>query len=98
MPNSGILTEIGETLSRWPALKMEIIGHTDNTGSEAYNQGLSERRASSVSQYLQARDISGDRLITVGMGELRPVADNSSAAGRQSNRRVEITMVPLTAG
>jgi outer membrane protein OmpA-like peptidoglycan-associated protein len=93
-----VLNSVGKVLKEFDQTVVEVAGHTDNTGSEAYNQGLSERRASSVSQYLQARDISGDRLITVGMGELRPVADNSSAAGRQSNRRVEITMVPLTAG
>ncbi len=51
-----------------------------------------------MSQYLEGRGINGQRLLTVGMGELRPVADNATAEGRQANRRVELTMVPLTAG
>jgi len=93
-----VLNSVGKVLKEFDQTVVEVAGHTDNTGSEAYNQGLSERRASSVSQYFQSRNISGDRMITVGMGELRPVADNSSASGRQANRRVEITMVPLTAG
>ena len=69
-----------------------------STGSDAYNQSLSERRASSVSSYLTARGIIEQRLMTVGMGEKYPVADNGTADGRQANRRVEITMVPLTSG
>ena len=67
-------------------------------GSDTYNQGLSERRANSVSSYLKGQGVMGQRIITLGMGESRPVADNSSEAGRQANRRVEITMVPVTAG
>jgi outer membrane protein OmpA-like peptidoglycan-associated protein len=93
-----VLNSVGKVLKQFDQTVVEVAGHTDNTGSEEYNQGLSERRAGSVSQYFQSRNISGDRLITVGMGELRPVADNSSASGRQANRRVEITMVPITAG
>jgi len=93
-----VLNSVGKVLKEYDQTVVEVAGHTDNTGSEAYNQGLSERRASSVSQYFQSRKISGERLIVVGMGELRPVADNSSTSGRQTNRRVEITMVPLTAG
>jgi outer membrane protein OmpA-like peptidoglycan-associated protein len=58
---------------------------------------LSERRASSVTQYLQSHSVMSQRLITIGLGESRPVADNDTDSGRQSNRRVEITMVPVTA-
>jgi len=93
-----VLDSVGKVLTEFDQTVVEVAGHTDNTGSEAYNQSLSERRAASVSQYLQSRQISNQRLIPVGMGELRPVADNTSASGRQANRRVEITMVPLTAG
>ncbi len=93
-----VLNSVGKVLKEYDQTVVEVAGHTDNTGSEAYNQRLSERRASSVSQYFQSRNITGERLITVGMGELRPVADNSSTSGRQANRRVEITMVPLTDG
>ena len=72
----------------------KVLGEFEN----AYNQSLSERRAGSVASYLQGRGVMAQRIITVGMGESRPVADNSSAAGRQANRRVEITMVPVTQG
>jgi outer membrane protein OmpA-like peptidoglycan-associated protein len=93
-----VLNSVGKVMQEFDQTVVEVAGHTDSTGSEEYNQGLSERRAGSVSQYLTARGISNERLITVGMGELRPVADNGTEEGRQANRRVEITVVPLTAG
>ncbi len=91
-----VLNSVGKVLKEFDQTVVEVAGHTDSTGTEAYNQSLSERRAGSVAQYLQARGIMSQRLITVGMGELRPVADNTTAEGRQANRRVEITMVPVT--
>ena len=93
-----VLDSAGKVLAEFDQTVVEVAGHTDSTGTEAYNQGLSERRASSVSQYLKGRGVMQQRLITLGMGELRPVADNTSADGRQLNRRVEITMVPVTVG
>ena len=93
-----VLNSVGKVLVEFDQTIVEVAGHTDSRGSESYNQSLSERRASSVSRYLQAQDIMDQRLITVGMGELRPVADNDTDLGQQANRRVEITMVPLTAG
>jgi outer membrane protein OmpA-like peptidoglycan-associated protein len=93
-----VLNSVGKVLNEFNQTVVEVAGHTDSTGSDAYNQGLSERRAASVANYLRGRGIMTDRLITVGMGESRPVADNSTAMGRQANRRVEITMVPVTAG
>jgi len=93
-----VLNSVGNVLDEYEQTVIEVAGHTDSTGSEAHNQGLSERRAGSVATYLSGQGVMQQRLITVGMGELRPVADNSSAAGRQANRRVEITMVPLTTG
>ena len=93
-----VLNSVGKVLNEFDKTVVEVAGHTDNTGSESYNQSLSERRSNSVSSYLQAQGINSQRLITVGMGELRPVLDNNTANGRQANRRVEITMVPLTAG
>ena len=92
-----VLNSVGKVLTEFDQTVVEVAGHTDSTGSDAYNQGLSERRASSVATYLRSQGIMTDRLITVGMGESRPIADNSTAAGRQANRRVEITMVPVTA-
>jgi len=92
-----VLTSVSKVMQEFDKTVVEVAGHTDSTGSDAYNQSLSERRANSVSRYLQSQGINSQRLITVGMGESRPVADNSTPAGRQANRRVEITMVPVTA-
>ncbi|MDH3860868.1 MAG: OmpA family protein, partial [Gammaproteobacteria bacterium] len=93
-----VLNSVGKVLGEFDKTVVEVAGHTDSTGSDAYNQSLSERRAGSVSAYLQGRGVISQRLITVGMGESRPIADNSSEVGRQANRRVEITMVPVTQG
>ena len=68
----------------------------DSTGSDQYNQQLSERRANAVAAYLGTRNVRSDRIITVGEGESRPIASNDTEAGRQQNRRVELTLVPLT--
>ncbi|MDX1499350.1 MAG: OmpA family protein [Woeseiaceae bacterium] len=91
-----VLGSVAKVMKEFDKTVVEVAGHTDSTGSEQYNQALSERRANSVAQYLQARGIMSQRLITVGMGEMRPIADNGTPEGRQANRRVEITMVPLT--
>lgn len=91
-----VLTSVSKVLKEFDKTVVEVAGHTDSTGSDSYNQTLSERRATSVAQYLQSNGIRGERLLTLGMGESRPVADNSTTDGRQANRRVEITMVPLT--
>ena len=93
-----VLSSVGKVVNEFDQTIVEVAGHTDSTGSESYNQALSERRASTVSTYLRSRGVDEQRMITIGLGEAMPVADNSQAAGRQANRRVEITMVPLTAG
>lgn len=93
-----VLNSVGKVLAEFEQTVVEVAGHTDSTGSDSYNQGLSQRRASSVSSYLSAQGVIQQRMITLGMGEARPIADNSSVTGRQANRRVEITMVPVTAG
>lgn len=69
-----------------------VVGHTDSTGSDAYNQNLSERRAASVKNYLVSQGVSSTAIRTSGMGESQPVADNSTDDGRQQNRRVEISL------
>ena len=92
-----VLNSVGKVLDEFDKTVVEVAGHTDSTGSDAYNQSLSERRANSVANYLKGQGVMHERLITVGMGEKYPVADNGSSSGRQANRRVEITMVPLTA-
>jgi outer membrane protein OmpA-like peptidoglycan-associated protein len=91
-----VLTSVSKVLKEYDQTVVEVAGHTDSTGTDEYNQALSERRASSVAQFLQTQGVISQRLITVGVGETRPVADNGTADGRQANRRVEITMVPLT--
>ena len=93
-----VLVSVGKVLKEFDQTVVEVAGHTDSTGSESYNQALSERRSTTVAQYLETQGVSNQRVITIGLGETLPVADNGSESGRQLNRRVEITMVPLTAG
>lgn len=71
-------------------------GHTDSRGSDEYNQGLSERRANSVAQYLLSRGVIEARIDSVGFGESNPIADNGTAEGRSLNRRVELSLLPIT--
>ena len=91
-----VLNSVGLVLEEYDQTVVEVAGHTDSRGSESYNQGLSEQRAESVADYLSSQGVSSQRIITVGMGESRPVADNGTSEGQQANRRVEITMVPIT--
>ena len=84
-----ILSHAVETLKENPDMSVEVQGHTDNIGSDEYNQKLSVRRATTVRDYLVSKGISASRLTIVGYGETRPVADNSTAVGRAKNRRVE---------
>ena len=93
----GVLTSVSKVMKEYDKTIVEVAGHTDSDGSQDYNQGLSQRRAGSVAQYLQSQGINGQRMITIGMGETMPIADNTTASGKQANRRVEITMVPITA-
>ncbi len=91
-----VLTSVSKVLTEYDQTVVEVAGHTDSSGSDAYNQSLSERRAGSVGQYLTSQGIANQRLITVGLGESMPVANNATSTGKQANRRVEITMVPVT--
>lgn len=90
------LDGVAATLDEYQSTAIDIYGHTDATGSDAYNQGLSERRAQSVADYLVARGVDRVRLATRGYGETQPIADNATEAGRAANRRVEIRIVPVT--
>lgn len=92
-----VLTSVSRVLGEFDKTVVEVAGHTDSSGSETYNQSLSERRAATVANFLSSQEVNGRRLITVGMGELRPIADNATKSGKQANRRVEITMVPIRA-
>lgn len=91
-----VLNSVSKVLVEFDQTVVEVAGHTDSTGSDAHNQNLSERRANSVAAYLRAQSIDSQRLLALGVGEHRPIADNSTDSGRQANRRVEITMVPVT--
>ena len=86
------LQELAASLSKYPGSDLLILGHTDQLGSAAYNQELSERRAGSAATYLMAQGVSGLRLATRGLGEAEPVSSNATEAGRQANRRVEISI------
>ncbi|MBW0144173.1 OmpA family protein [Sphingomicrobium clamense] len=92
----GTLNEIASTLNAYESTYIDVMGHTDSTGSDAYNQTLSERRAQAVANYLTAQGVNRARIATQGYGESSPIADNSTEAGRQQNRRVEIRVTPVT--
>ena len=89
------LNEVAQTLNAYPSTIIDVLGHTDSVGSDAYNQRLSEQRAQAVANYLTARGINPARIATRGYGESMPIADNSTEMGRAANRRVEIKVVPL---
>jgi outer membrane protein OmpA-like peptidoglycan-associated protein len=73
-----------------------VDGHTDSTGSDVYNQQLSERRANSVAGFLRSSGVDSRRILAGGFGETQPIATNETPQGRAQNRRVEITLSPLT--
>ena len=85
-----ILDDVVATLKRYPALKVEIAGHTDSANSDAYNLDLSQRRADAVMKYFVDRGVEADRMTAKGYGEAEPIADNATQAGRFKNRRVEL--------
>ena len=89
------LDQIAQTLSAYPQTLIDVYGHTDSTGSDAYNQTLSENRAQSVADYLATRGVQRVRIATRGFGESQPVADNATEQGRSANRRVEMRIVPV---
>jgi len=90
------LDRVAESMIKYPNSLIDVYGHTDSTGSEAYNQTLSENRARTVANYLAARGVSSARMRSQGFGETMPIADNATEAGRSKNRRVEIKIVPIT--
>ena len=92
-----VLDSVTLVLNEFDKTLVEVAGHTDSTGTDQYNQSLSQRRAGSVAAYLRSREVLADRLIEVGAGESRPIATNDTPQGRRQNRRVEITLVPITA-
>jgi outer membrane protein OmpA-like peptidoglycan-associated protein len=93
-----VLSSVTLVLKQYDKTIVEIAGHTDNTGSSTYNQALSERRANSVAQYLESQGVDSQRVMAVGAGEGHPITPNSTPEGRQANRRVELTLEPITQG
>ena len=91
-----VLDGVGMVTQKYDKTLIVIEGHTDNVGSDENNQALSERRASAVGQYLLGKGINGQRVLTAGLGESRPIASNDTDAGRSQNRRVEVRLEPIT--
>lgn len=88
------LSNFATSLINNPDTDVQIYGHTDNTGNDAINNPLSEKRAQSVYNFLQSKGVAGNRMVSQGFGSAQPVADNSTATGRSQNRRVEIYILP----
>ncbi len=87
------LRDMADVFQRYPDTTIRVEGHTDSIGSAAYNQRLSERRANSVTSYLENLGVRNSRIDAIGYGKSQPRASNNTAAGRQSNRRVEIHII-----
>jgi len=90
------LDDVAATLAQYESTFIDVYGHTDSTGSDEFNQTLSERRARSVADYLGSHGVNSARLATKGFGETQPIATNTTEEGRAANRRVEIRIVPIT--
>ena len=90
------LDQVAGTLGEYNQTYIDVYGHTDSVGSDAYNQDLSVRRATAVADYLSGHGVQPARIATRGYGESQPVASNDTAEGRAANRRVEIKIVPVT--
>lgn len=91
------LNKIARVLNQYGKTTVTVIGHTDSVGSHEYNQALSEKRAQSVLDYFAGQNVNPLRLEAYGKGETEPRADNSTEAGRQLNRRVELWILPVVA-
>jgi OOP family OmpA-OmpF porin len=88
----GVLEAGADVLKENPGVRVQVAGYTDSVGTDEYNQGLSERRANAVRDYLASHGVDASRLTAVGFGESNPVADNATADGRSQNRRVELNI------
>lgn len=90
------LDKVAQSMVQYPNSLIDVYGHTDSTGSDAYNQQLSQRRAQAVADYLISRGVAASRVRSQGFGESQPVASNATEEGRSANRRVEIKIVPVS--
>ena len=93
-----VLDSVALVIAEYDKTLVVVGGHTDSDGGESFNLGLSQKRARSVSDFLQSKDILAERLEATGFGESQPIANNNNAEGKQLNRRVEITLLPIAAG
>jgi outer membrane protein OmpA-like peptidoglycan-associated protein len=91
-----VLNSVSLVLKEYDKTLLEVAGHTDSTGSDSHNQTLSEQRANTVATYLGSKGVNSQRIMTVGAGETRPIASNDTPEGRQANRRVELSLEPIT--
>ncbi|MEO8017337.1 MAG: OmpA family protein [Pseudomonadota bacterium] len=93
-----VLDSVALVLKEFDKTLIDVEGHTDSDGDNAYNQSLSQQRANSVGGYLQSHGVNSQRVVTIGAGEERPIASNSTPQGKQQNRRVELKLQPITEG
>lgn len=91
----GTLRNLAGVLNQYPQTMIDVIGHTDNVGSDSYNQTLSEKRAQAVANKLRDYGVASNRLMVLGKGERQPKASNETEAGRAQNRRVEVLISPV---
>ena len=91
-----VLDSVALVINEFEKTYVDIVGHTDSTGAQQYNQTLSEARASSVARYLESQKVISQRIITRGAGPSQPIASNDTPDGRALNRRVEIILTPIT--
>lgn len=91
-----VLDSVALVLKEYDQTIIAVAGHTDSVGSASYNEKLSHQRADAVANYLKTRGIKDARIEVIGFGESMPIADNNTAAGRAQNRRVELTLIPVT--
>tara|TARA_R110002094_G_scaffold216836_1_gene187798 strand:- start:1441 stop:2073 length:633 start_codon:yes stop_codon:yes gene_type:complete len=91
---AGSLVRLADSLNKYPDTDIDVIGHTDSVGDNSYNQGLSNRRADSVSTILINNGVSSGRIRSYGRGEDQPIASNDTFSGRAANRRVEVIITP----
>src|SRR5690606_17721645 len=89
-----VLNSVAKVLAEFNQTSIRVTGHTDSTGSDSINQPLSERRADSVAIYLRSQKVASSRVQAYGYGSRYPIASNSTAAGREQNRRVELELIP----
>jgi len=95
-PFYAVLDSVVLVLNEFNQTYIDVVGHTDSTGSKELNQRLSEQRATSVARYLNSHKVLTERIIARGVGPGSPVASNETAEGRALNRRVEIVLTPVT--